>query len=150
MFSGDSSHDNDDDDGKKKEKKKTEKGNRDKKALSHQAYDMPGIQWTYSIPGPTQGDVENALSTKECEAPHIIAFTNGGVLCGLYIVCDNVYIEVDVKLGVMGALLNLIATYYIFDLEYPQMHAMILAILQTLVMEDPYMNTTSKGYKVFP
>ena len=92
--------------------------------------------------------MEKALSTKECEAPHIVAFTNGGVLCGLYIVCDNVYIEVDVKLGVMGALLNLTATYYIFDLEYPRMHAMILAILQTLVMEEPYKNATSKGYKV--
>ena len=94
--------------------------------------------------------MEKALSTKECEAPHIVAFTNGGVglLCGLYIVCDNVYIEVDVKLGMMGALLNLIATYYIFDLEYPRMHAMILAILQTLVMEESYKNATSKGYKV--
>ena len=134
---------------KRKKKKRQKKETEIRKPLVT-SYDMPGIQWTYSIPGPTQGDVENALSTKECEAPHIIAFTNGGVLCGLYIVCDNVYIEVDVKLGMMGALLNLIATYYIFDLEYPQMHAMILAILQTLVMEDPYMNTTSKGYKVFP
>ena len=44
-----SGDDHDDNDGKKKEKE-TE----DRKPLVG-LYDIPGMQWTYSIPGPTQG-----------------------------------------------------------------------------------------------
>lgn len=92
--------------------------------------------------------MEKYLKTKECEAPHIISFTALGHLKGLYIVCDTKAIEVDVKGGLLAASLKLIATYYIFDLEYPKSRSMMLGLLQTFIMEEVYDKGTSQGFKM--
>ena len=51
-------------------------------------------------------------------------------------------------MGVMGAIMHLMATYYAFDLSYPRMHSMVLAVFQTVMMEEPYKRASSKGYKL--
>ncbi|XP_014664720.1 PREDICTED: uncharacterized protein LOC106807031 [Priapulus caudatus] len=93
-------------------------------------------------------DIQRALATKECETPHIVAFLTGGELSGIYIVGDTVHIEINKAGDVMDALLKLIATYYVFDLDYPKEYAMMLAILQVFITDEPYKQTVTKGFKM--
>ncbi|XP_070574004.1 uncharacterized protein [Ptychodera flava] len=93
-------------------------------------------------------DINTALKSRECEAPHIMVFTAAGELSGLYIIGDTVHITVEKNEGIMSAVLKLMASYYIFDLSYPKSHAMILGLLQSFVMEEAFKQKTSQGYKV--
>ena len=74
------------------------------------------------------------------EAPHIVIFCQGDkeTVTGIFIVADTVSIYVSEKGGLMGAILKLIATYYIFYLNYPRCHNMLLAILQEHIMGEPF------------
>ncbi|KAF5889459.1 uncharacterized protein DAT39_020841 [Clarias magur] len=88
-------------------------------------------------------EISKELQTKECQAPHIVAFVSSSALTGLFIVADTVHIELDIKDGLSGAIL------YIFDLNYPRTYAMLLAILQKQVMGEPYLHKKSKGFTTF-
>ena len=93
-------------------------------------------------------DIEKELKTKEGEAPQLAVFTCAEEVTGLYIVCDGVHTMANIKGGIMGAMIKLIAMYYIFDLSYPKPFRMTLAILQVFIMDQPYHEKTNKGYKV--
>jgi len=95
------------------------------------------------------GDISKVLATKDLESPHIVAFTNGNQLTGVFVVGDSVYTEVQHQTGIMGAAASIICLYYILDLSYPRPYSMILAFFQELVMEEPYKHLTSKGFKTF-
>lgn len=68
-------------------------------------------------------DIADSLLSKENDAPRIIAFKQGDELTGLYIVADGVQSNIDVKGGIMSAVVKLMACYYVFDLSYPRVHA---------------------------
>lgn len=94
-------------------------------------------------------DIDKALISKECGVSHILAFLPARVLSGIYIIIgDTVITKVDVKCGIMDALLKLIATYYILDLNYPNAYSIMITIFQTFVMEKPYKQSTKKDFKV--
>ena len=65
------------------------------------------------------------------------------------IVGDNQTIYLDKKLGVMGAIVVLVGAYYIFDVNYPRQYAMVMAVLQSVVMQQPYGQPCSKRYHFF-
>ena len=74
-----------------------------------------------------------------------MVFLRNTKLAGVYVVGDTAIITVPVKTVECGVF-TLLVCYYVFDTEYPRMYAMPLAVLQSLVMEDPYKHATSKGY----
>ena len=67
----------------------------------------------------------------------------------MFLVGDTVKSVVDTAGGVLAGILKLIAAYYIFDLDYPPKYLMVMEILQTFVVEEPYKKATSKKYKFF-
>lgn len=89
------------------------------------------------------------MKTKPEEPLHILAFTHTNDLIGLFLVGDEVISTVDLKGGIMTAMLKLLAAYYIFDLEYPRQFSMVMAVLQTFVMEEKYSLETTKKFKFF-
>jgi len=95
------------------------------------------------------GDISKHLATKELESPHVVAIIRNQELHGVFVVGDTVSTEVSVKSGIMGAVLTLLAMYYIFDLRYPRPYAMLMGVLQQFVMGEPFKSDTSKGFKVF-
>ena len=77
-----------------------------------------------------------------------MVFLQGGTITGIFLVADGVSSRVDKTGGIISGVLKLLGLYYVFDLQYPRMYAMMLGLLQTTVIEEPYRGTTSKGYKV--
>lgn len=73
-------------------------------------------------------DVGKELDTPQRTAPHILVFVGDETLKGAFIVGDSVFI--DCKSNNMSvAVLTLLATYYVFDLEYPRIYSQVLGIL---------------------
>ncbi|KAK6175935.1 hypothetical protein SNE40_014309 [Patella caerulea] len=96
-----------------------------------------------------ESDIAAVLNIKELEAPRIHIFSTESELQGTFIAFDSVFPSIAKAGGVMAAVLKLLATYYMFDLAYPKPFSMVLGIMQTFVMEEPYKKETSKKYKTF-
>ena len=43
--------------------------------------------------------------------------------------------------------MKLIAAYHVFDLHYPRQCSMLMAVLQTFLMDEPFKRTTTQIYK---
>ena len=43
----------------------------------------------------------------------------------------------------------ILVTYYVFDANYPAQYAMLLAILQIFVMQEPYTRQTCLKFELF-
>jgi hypothetical protein len=67
---------------------------------------------------------------------------------GVFIVGDSIVIRPSTN-DIMSAVMLLIVSYYVFDLDYPRIYANFLSILQTLAVGEPYMKETSKKCKFF-
>ncbi len=94
-------------------------------------------------------DISKELATKEREGPKVVVFLSGDSdLTGVFVAADTVYTEVNVKGGVMGGVMVLLAMYYIFDLAYPRAFHNILGMFQIFVMDEPFKHNTSKGFKL--
>jgi hypothetical protein len=90
------------------------------------------------------------LNTADGSPLHLVVFlTSSGELQGQYIVGDGCAIKVDAQHSTMFGLLALLMCYYVFDINYPQQYAMVLAVLQTFVMEEPYCKETCQRFKFF-
>ena len=59
-----------------------------------------------------------------------------------FVVCQDHVLRCNTD-TVMDALIVLLATYYAFDLQYPQVYGQFLVFLQQHILEQPY--TLSKG-----
>jgi len=77
-----------------------------------------------------------------------VTFVDGAEIQELFMVGDTFNSQVNKKVDILGALMMLVPIYYIFDLEYPRPYSMLLAMVQTRVMEEPYKDT-SKGFNSF-
>jgi hypothetical protein len=92
-------------------------------------------------------DVTGHLAADPLQGPHIVAFVDDGNLHALFVVGDTVHCVVDKKCGILSALTTVLAMYYLFDLDYSRQYSMLLAGLQTHVMEEPYKKTLQKATK---
>ena len=89
------------------------------------------------------------LESDEHSPLHIVAFKTNGELSSQYIVGFGAVIEVPHKSGIMGALLVLLMSHYVFDLKFPSRHVMALSVFQEIVMEEPPTGTLSQDYIFF-
>ena len=93
-------------------------------------------------------DVESKLKTKEGTAPTLIILRGDDGLNGAYIIGDGVNIRCYGDC-VMVYVLQLVAVYYIFDVDYPRAHAMFLGFLQQFVVNELFVRESSKKFKFF-
>lgn len=92
--------------------------------------------------------VKSKLASKPLEPPHLVLFKKEGQLKGVYIIGDAVSIQCQ-GTSVISAVTQLLATHYVFDIDYPKCYAMLLGFLQTFVLKEPFSYETSKKYKFF-
>lgn len=85
------------------------------------------------------------MSTPPEDPLHLVVFLHHNKLSGLYVVGDGITITSPIRTVEAGIFL-LLAAYYVFNVDYPRQYAMVLAVLQTLVLEEPYTKTTSKKF----
>ena len=86
--------------------------------------------------------ISRALETKNLDAPRIMLFKRNTKLTGAFIVGDIVTLNVNVRGESWQQSLNC------FDLHYSRIYSMVLGIIQTFVMGEPYRLHSSKGLKV--
>ena len=82
------------------------------------------------------------------EAPHLALFIASDVLQGAYVVGSGTHINCNTD-TVHGAIMVLLAVYYVCDLEYPRIYSQLLGFLQKYVLQENYIQTTSVKYKMF-
>jgi hypothetical protein len=70
-------------------------------------------------------------------------------LTGIYLVGDSVYIWVDVKGAIIAAVMKLMASYYVFNVDYPRHYSMLMGLFQIHVMEEPYRREKTKKFNFF-
>ena len=89
------------------------------------------------------------LNTEAKEDPHILLFSNGGdKLTAAYVVGDGKIVSAKHKCS-LSALLLLLEMYYLFEIDYPRRYAMVLALFQVIVFEEPFSKETSKNWNFF-
>ena len=95
-------------------------------------------------------DVDAELVTPDGSALHLVAFLSGsGSLQGQYIVGDGCVIKVEARRSTAYGLLALLLSYYVFDANYPTQYAMLFAVLQIFVMQEPFTKQTCQKFKFF-
>lgn len=95
-------------------------------------------------------DVDAELVTPDGSALHLVVFMSGsGSLQGQYIVGDGCTIKIEARRSTTYGLLALLLSYYVFDANYPAQYAMLLAVLQIFVMQEPYTRETCQKFKFF-
>ncbi|VDI20620.1 Hypothetical predicted protein [Mytilus galloprovincialis] len=89
------------------------------------------------------------LETEEGEAPYVVVFLDqeGNTLCSHVIGHGRKIIEQT--LNVLDSLLLLIAVYYVFDLDYPEIYSQTLGILQQWAIGDQYTQQKSSNWIKF-
>ena len=89
--------------------------------------------------------MKGLLTTQPEDPLHIVAFISGCHLTGIYIVGDTVVIKPGIR-TVECSVFTLLSAYYVFNVDYPRQYSMVLAALQCLTLEEPYLKVTSKKY----
>ena len=93
-------------------------------------------------------EIAEHLKTEDKEPPHLIIFKHDGEVTASFVVGDGVSIMTEKS--VSAATLVLIATYYLFNMEYPKIYSQLLGILQTQVVRSvPYEGKKSSKYSTF-
>ncbi len=82
---------------------------------------------------PTTEEIEKALHTTKTTPPHLVAFkdTESNKLQRLFIVGNGTYIPCKEGCTIRGAYVNLMAIYFVFQLQYPTIYCGALGMLQT-------------------
>lgn len=94
---------------------------------------------------------EEVEVTDECDPPHLLfgidsTSEEGQDDCKyIYVVGDGIHIKCHDNCT--PAILQLLAVYYVFQLEYPRIYSQLLGLLQTLVTSEPYRGQMSSKYK---
>ncbi|CAG2216096.1 unnamed protein product [Mytilus edulis] len=89
-------------------------------------------------------DVKNKLKSKEMTPPHLVIFKSESKKLAIYIVGDSIHITCQGS-SVTSAITQLLAIYYVFDIDYPKCYAMVLGLLQIFVMNEAFTYETSKN-----
>lgn len=92
--------------------------------------------------------IDEALRTVEAEPLHLTVLVTGVDVTGVFIVGDSAVIKLSSN-DIMSAVLLLLISYYIFDVNYPRTYANFFSVLQTLAFGEPYLKETSKKCKFF-
>ena len=116
--------------------------------ISHHLSHAYNVQLIYLQDIPDD-EVQRHLLSSELESPRIIAFVTDEECRGIFITGDTVTTELNPRAGLLPAVHKLLGTYYVFDLTYPRPYSMVLGVLQVCVMEEPFKEETSKGFKLF-
>ena len=66
-----------------------------------------------------------------------------------YIVGDGCVIKIEARRSTAYGLLALLLSYYVFDANYPAQYAMLFAVLQIFVMQEPFTKETCQKFKFF-
>lgn len=69
-------------------------------------------------------NIQAKLASKEGCSPHLKVFKRNSSITGIYIVGDSRHIRCQGS-SVTSAVLQLIALYYVFDIDYPKCYAMV-------------------------
>lgn len=93
-------------------------------------------------------EIKTKLASKPQEPPHLVMFKKEDQLKGIYIIGDTVSIRCQ-GTSVLSAVTQLLAAYYVFDIDYPKCYAMLLGFMQTFVLKEPFTYETSKKFKFF-
>lgn len=80
---------------------------------------------------------EQHLTNPKGQGPQLRIFVKGSTFDFAAIVCDGTHIEPQAADSV-NAILLLLATYYVFDVQYPRPYSQILGFLQQYVLDDLY------------
>lgn len=83
-------------------------------------------------------DQDEDLNSAEKSPPHIVVTVGNNSLEHVYIIGDGWTIPCGEGDDVCDAIILLLGTYYIFDLEYPRIYSQILGFLQHYVLNGPY------------
>lgn len=94
----------------------------------------------------SDSEVTAALATPERSPPHIVCVKCNDIIKGTYVVGDNVVMDCKSN-DFAVALLQLLAAYYVLDLDYPRIFSQVLGIFQTYFVKTvPYDGLKSKKY----
>lgn len=114
--------------------------------ISTECYDLYIVILLKDLPDE---DIQKSLKTKTLQPPKLVVFKSEGKIKGQYIVSDNTYIECCAT-SANASILELMAAYYVFDMEYPRMYSQLLGILQTYLLRlQPYTGVRSVRFKKF-
>lgn len=93
-------------------------------------------------------EIEKSL-VSHLSPPHLSIFKSDGKITGQFIVADGVQIDCCSTSGNVDVL-ELMALYYILDLEYPRVYSQLLGILQTHLLKlTPYSGAKSTKFRKF-
>ena len=92
---------------------------------------------------------EKHLNTDDEEAPSLVIFldTENNVIC-TYVIGDGKKI-LGQTLNVLDAAVLLMAVYYVFDLDYPEIYSQVLGMIQQWVIGDIYTQSKSSSWIKF-
>jgi hypothetical protein len=86
-------------------------------------------------------DIDAILISPDGSALHLVVFmSSSSTLQGQYIVGDGCIINIKAHCSTAYGSLAVLVAYYVFDANYPAQYAMLLAILQIFVMQEPARN----------
>ena len=82
---------------------------------------------------PTTEEIEKALRTKKTTPPHLVALKDAesNKLKRVFVVGNGTYIPCKEGCTIRGAYVNLMAIYFVFQLQYPTIYCGALGMLQT-------------------
>ena len=84
------------------------------------------------LQGVPDEHIEEKLKSEEGTPLHIVAFqSDREELTGIYLLGDSVYIRVDVKGAIIAAVMKLMASYYVFNIDYPRQYSMLMGLFQS-------------------
>ena len=94
----------------------------------------------------TEEGLRGLLKVKDKLPPSLKVLTMDGSFKVAYVVGDNKITHCRAK-DLYDAMLLLLVTYYVMDLDYPAVYGQLLGFLQQFIIEEPY--TFFKGTNYF-
>ncbi len=90
--------------------------------------------------------VSNLTKSQPGDSPRLHLFYSGDSLDTAVVSGDGTKVMMPNCDSVECALLVLVATYYVFDIDYPRAYSMVLGFIQQSVLCQPFTTTTTKGF----
>ena len=91
--------------------------------------------------------VETLLESKAASPPHLVVIMKHNELELCYVLGDQV--QINCQSGVLDGLVVLLGTYYVCDLDYPDIFSQALGILQQHVLGDVYTGKKGTNFILF-
>ena len=91
--------------------------------------------------------IKAKLVTKDLEPPRVAACFHGNECAGAYIVGDGVVTRVSQKNEGFRMLLDLIITYYVFDISWPKKTANMLMLVDHFMCDTPVKANITQAFR---